>query len=170
MSDWDQNGTTVLDEHGHRDETADIGPRVATTTPAEDHDATPAARRARSPRTRRRNTGHVPDDLPTVLHRHLAAMGPAEALQALNALQRLTLEPSTVDGRVAPVWLALLGTQIGQLRDAPAIKRLVAMLVDLVPVIGAADNDAAVDAVIGFARAQTTAAAETAADRQRRRR
>lgn len=170
MSDWPQNGTAAFAEHVAQDETSDDGAQVATPPQISDMVATLAGRNARPSRTRRRNNGHVPGDLPALLHRHLAAMGPAEAVHALDALEHLTSTPSAADGRIAPAWLTQLGSELDTLRDGPSIRRLVAMLVDLVPVVLAADNDAAVGAVIGFARAQTTAAVEAATDRQRRRR
>ena len=170
MSDWEHNGATVVDEHGAHDETSDIGTHDATPPAEPDRDATRDTRNARTPRTRRRNNGHVPGDLATVLHRHLAKMGPSEAAHALDTLERLTTRPSAEGPRVHPAWLAQLAVDLGEHRTGPAISRLVYAVVELVPIIHAADNDAAVAAVIGFARAQTTAAQEAAAARQSRRR
>lgn len=157
-----------------RDHVQDAAPHndshTATLPPAGDGDAQRPARNAKPPRTRRRAAGHVPADLPALLHQHLNAMGPAEAVQALDALQRLASQPSADGAHVHPAWLTQLGAEIATHRDGPAIKRLVAMLVDLLPLTSRTDNDAAVGLVIGFARQQATAAHEAAANRQSRRR
>ena len=174
MSEHD-NGQHQIDTLEHAGDGAQdvthCDPADTATPPADaDHNATPAPRNARSPRTRRRAAGHVPADLPALLHQHLNAMGPAEAVQALDALQRLASQPSADGSHVHPAWLTQLGVEIAAHRDGPAIKRLVAMLVDLLPLTSRTDNDAAVGLVIGFARQQATAAHEAATDRQRRRR
>lgn len=167
---WASSGVAVAEHQPAPGDDAAAESQVATPPAETDGVATRAARNARSSRTRRRATGRVSGDLTSLLHKHVTAMGPAEALHAIDALRHLTSMPSAGEGRVDSEWLTQLGNSIAVLRDGPAIKRLVSMLVDLVPVVHASDNEAAVNAVIEFARQSATAAQEAAADRQRRRR
>lgn len=162
--------TAVLDHPVAQDAVAHNEPQAATPTPETDGVATRGARNARPRRTSRRGTGHVPDDLPALLHKHLTPMGPAEAVHALDALMRLTSQPSAAGEHVAPGWLSLLGDELGTHRDGPAIKRLVAMLVELVPLIHAAGGSDSIAPLLGFARTQAAAEQKAAADRQARRR
>lgn len=167
---WASSGVAIAEEHATTDAEHSDEARVATPRAETDGVATRATRNARPSRTRRRATGRVSGDLTSLLHKHVTAMGPSEALHAIDTLRHLTSGPSAADGRVDPEWLTQLGNSLSVLRDGPAIKRLVSMLVDLVPVVHASDNEAAVNAVIEFARQSATAAQEAAADRQRRRR
>jgi len=164
------NGTALLDHDVVQNDTPHDEAQSATPPAETDGVATRGTRNARPRRTSRRGTGHVPDDLPALLHKHLTPMGPAEAVHALDALQRLTSQPSTAGEHIAPAWLAQLGEELGTHRDGPAIKRLVAMLVDLVPLIHAAGGTDAIAPLLGFARTQAADAQKSAADRQARRR
>lgn len=171
----DSNGhqphdTAVLDRPDAQDATAEEAPQSATPSPEADRVATPGPRNARLRRTSRRGAGHVPDDLPALLHKHLTPMGPAEAVHALDALQRLTGRASADGDHVHPAWLAQLGDELGTHRDGPAIKRLAAMLVELVPAIHAAGGSDAIAPLLGFARTQAADAKQAAADRKARRR
>lgn len=167
---WTSSGVAIAEEHTATSVEHNGEARVATPPAEPDGVAARAARNARPSRTRRRATGRVSGDLTSLLHKHVTAMGPAEALHAIDTLRHLTSGPSASEGRVDPDWLTQLGNSIAVLRDGPAIKRLISMLVDLVPVVHASDNEAAVNAVIEFARQSATAAQEAAAERQRRRR
>ncbi len=167
---WASSGVAVAEEHATPGDTSGDEAHDATRPAEADGVPARAARNARSSRTRRRATGRVSGDLTSLLHKHVTAMGPTEAVHAIDTLRHLTSMPSANDGRVDAEWLTQLGDSLAALRDGPAIKRLVSMLVDLVPVVHASDNEAAVNAVIEFARQSATAAQEAAADRQRRRR